>query len=259
MTWRGRLPAAAHGHPDAGRPRLLRAKRRPPRKASVYTSSSKESSLWNPTPGMRERKVSSVDHLRDIVAYVCKNYPYKDELSNARVTKMVYLADWRSAITRGKQLTDLEWEFSHYGPYVNNVIRVAEADPAFEVVTTKNPYGGQKDLFQVADNECCLPFRHRGGKGAIRLRHKQLRLQELGRLYQARLFYLPYRHPGEVLEARLGEAGRGVRREHPAARSVELSDIRRRLLVEDGEAECQHGKGSICSSFPVSFSSLIGR
>ena len=42
---------------------------------------------------MRERKVSSVDHLRDIVAYVCKNYPYKDELSNARVTKMVYLAD----------------------------------------------------------------------------------------------------------------------------------------------------------------------
>jgi hypothetical protein len=90
--------------------------------------------------------------LRDIVAYVGKNYPYKDELSNARVTKMIYLADWRSAITRGEQLTDLEWEFSHYGPYANNVKQVAETDPAFEVISTKNSYGGQKDLIQVADN-----------------------------------------------------------------------------------------------------------
>lgn len=93
-----------------------------------------------------------MDHLRDIVAYICRNYPYKDELSNARVTKMVYLADWRSAITRGKQLTDLEWEFSHYGPYVNDVIRVAETDPGFEVIPTKNLYGGQKDLLRVADD-----------------------------------------------------------------------------------------------------------
>jgi len=90
--------------------------------------------------------------LRDIVAYVGGNYPYKDELSNARVTKMIYLADWRSAITRGEQLTDLEWEFSHYGPYVKDVKQVAETDSAFEVVPTKNLYGGQKDLIQVADD-----------------------------------------------------------------------------------------------------------
>jgi hypothetical protein len=65
---------------------------------------------------------------------------------------MVYLADWRSVITRGKQLTDLEWEFSNYGPYVTDVIQVAETDPAFEVVRTKNPYGAPKDLVRVADD-----------------------------------------------------------------------------------------------------------
>jgi predicted nucleic acid-binding OB-fold protein len=90
--------------------------------------------------------------LRDIVAYVGGNYPYKDELSNARVTKMIYLADWRSAITRGEQLTDLEWEFSYYGPDVSDVKQVAETDPAFEVVPTRTPYGGQKDLIRVADD-----------------------------------------------------------------------------------------------------------
>ncbi len=93
-----------------------------------------------------------MDRLRDVVAYICRNYPYKDELSNARVTKMVYLADWRSAITRGRQLTDLEWEFSNYGPYVKDVIQVAEMDPAFEVVATKNLYGTPKDLVRVADD-----------------------------------------------------------------------------------------------------------
>lgn len=93
-----------------------------------------------------------MDRLRDVIAYISRNYPYKDELSNARVTKMVYLADWRSVITRGKQLTDLEWEFSNYGPYVTDVIQVAETDPAFEVVRTKNPYGASKDLVRVADD-----------------------------------------------------------------------------------------------------------
>jgi Protein of unknown function (DUF4065) len=65
---------------------------------------------------------------------------------------MIYLADWRSAITRGEQLTGLEWVFSHYGPYVSDVKRVAETDSAFEVIPTKNPHGGQEDLIQVADD-----------------------------------------------------------------------------------------------------------
>jgi hypothetical protein len=50
--------------------------------------------------------------LRDVVAYLCHEYPHKGELSKARLTKMVYLADWRSAIERGSQVTDIEWVFN---------------------------------------------------------------------------------------------------------------------------------------------------
>ena len=159
--------------------------------------------------------------LRDIVAYVGGNYPYKDELSNARVTKMVYLADWRSAITRGEQLTDLEWEFSHYGPYVSDVKQVAETDPAFEVVPTKTSYGGQKDLIRVAD-DVDYPSLTDDEKELLDYVIEQLRLQELGRFHQARLLNLPHHHPGQVLEARPGEACQGVRTEHSAARSMSL-------------------------------------
>ena len=65
---------------------------------------------------------------------------------------MVYLADWRSAITRGKQLTVTPWVFNHYGPFVYDVLDAARDDPAFTVVTTHNLYGAPKDLLQVAND-----------------------------------------------------------------------------------------------------------
>lgn len=41
--------------------------------------------------------------LRDVIAYILQRYPedMAGELSNARVTKMVYLSDWRNCL-RGK-------------------------------------------------------------------------------------------------------------------------------------------------------------
>jgi antitoxin SocA-like protein len=84
--------------------------------------------------------------LKDIVAYLCDRYPYAKELSNARLTKMVYLADWKSAIERGEQLTNLSWEFSHYGPYVPDVIRLARSEEDFEVERGETIYGGEKEL-----------------------------------------------------------------------------------------------------------------
>ncbi len=47
--------------------------------------------------------------LKDIIAYYCDRYPHKEELSKARLTKMVYLADWKSAIVHGKQISDIKW------------------------------------------------------------------------------------------------------------------------------------------------------
>lgn len=45
--------------------------------------------------------------LIDIILYILKNYPHKNELSNARLTKMIYLIDWRSAFDNGKQITNI--------------------------------------------------------------------------------------------------------------------------------------------------------
>lgn len=87
--------------------------------------------------------------LRDALVYLCKNYPRKSDLSKTKVTKLVYLADWLSAIRRGQQLTPIVWQFNHYGPYVEDVIDVARTDHAFEIVKEMNYFGSPKELVVV--------------------------------------------------------------------------------------------------------------
>ena len=86
--------------------------------------------------------------LRDVLIYLCENYPHPDELSRARLAKMTYLADWRSAITRGAQITDVDWIYNHYGPYVREVEEIAESDPAFSVLKTTNLHGHEKNVIR---------------------------------------------------------------------------------------------------------------
>lgn len=90
--------------------------------------------------------------LHDLMLYFCKHYPHKDELSKARLTKMVYLADWRSAITSRRQLTDLTWTFNHYGPYLDDVVQEAQRSGDFKVRTTTNLYGSLKEVIEASPN-----------------------------------------------------------------------------------------------------------
>ncbi len=89
--------------------------------------------------------------LSDVLVYFCLRYPNKSELSKARLTKMVYLADWKSAIDHGRQLTDIRWQFNYYGPYVDDVIRIAKSDQRLLVTQTTNSYGEPKEVIAVQD------------------------------------------------------------------------------------------------------------
>lgn len=93
-----------------------------------------------------------MDTLKDIIKYLFVNYPYKNELSKARVVKMVYLADWKYAITYGRQITDIQWYFNHYGPYVSDVINEIREDEDFTLTMVSNVLGEPKELIMVKEN-----------------------------------------------------------------------------------------------------------
>jgi hypothetical protein len=74
----------------------------------------------------------------------------RGELSNARLTKMVYLSDWHQAISHGRQISNIEWYFDNYGPFVTDVEQTAkEHADLFEIVIALNIYGQPKKAFSL--------------------------------------------------------------------------------------------------------------
>ncbi len=95
---------------------------------------------------MHTIKDSKMENLAEVIYYIFCNYPNPFELSKARVVKMVYLADWKSAIDQGKQITAVEWYYNHYGPYVKEIIEEIKNDNRFEIRETSNSFGEYKEL-----------------------------------------------------------------------------------------------------------------
>lgn len=86
--------------------------------------------------------------LNDLIKYFCSIYPHAQELSKARLTKMVYLADWENYKANQKQISNIEWYFDNFGPYVTDVIDAAYNDPDIRVVSTRTIYGTDKTLIE---------------------------------------------------------------------------------------------------------------
>ncbi len=91
--------------------------------------------------------------IADVAAYFCKHYPHKSELSKTRLTKLVYLADWEAAKRKGRQVTDIEWYFHNFGPYVDDVIEAVQEDPRFEIIQALNYYGEPKVEVRLSGKE----------------------------------------------------------------------------------------------------------
>lgn len=89
--------------------------------------------------------------LKDVVYYLLMNSPNRDDMSKAWLTKLVYLADWRSAIKFRRQITDIQWEFTHNGPFVYDVFDLARGDACFRVQNTFNAFGHHKTLISIGD------------------------------------------------------------------------------------------------------------
>lgn len=93
-------------------------------------------------------------NLKDVLCYIVDKYPRKSELSNARLTKLVYLADWVCAVRSGQQLTSIQWYFDNYGPFVWDVRDEAKRSAdLFQLSDTTNFFGEPKLLISRTSKE----------------------------------------------------------------------------------------------------------
>lgn len=106
------------------------------------------------------------DNLQDLIAYIVKHYPHAHDLSNARVTKMVYLADWFSLINKQGTLSHIDWYFDNYGPFVWDVKRCVESSAILKLTSTRTMFGNKKELVELADTDY-IPSVSDEGKAAL--------------------------------------------------------------------------------------------
>lgn len=92
--------------------------------------------------------------LKDVIAYIIKSYPNENELSNARITKIVYLADWHQAINHQKQITNINWYFDSWGPFVWDIKNEVENNPdLFESEDTGNSTSNRKIMISLKNKD----------------------------------------------------------------------------------------------------------
>ena len=88
--------------------------------------------------------------ISDLIKFLCIKYPYSNELSNARLTKLIYLIDWEASKSTGSQITDIEWYFDNFGPYVSDIVDTAVEDSNILVENTRTVYGSKKTLIKYS-------------------------------------------------------------------------------------------------------------
>jgi len=91
--------------------------------------------------------------LEDILIYILETYPHKDELSNARLTKLVYLSDWYNAIHNNQQISQINWYFDNYGPFVWDIYKEVKQNPRFRISYTLNFFGTEKKLIKLINTK----------------------------------------------------------------------------------------------------------
>lgn len=74
-----------------------------------------------------------MERVINILDYLYLQYPNSNQLSISRVMKLLYLIEWRYAITKFEKLTDVEWMQTQYGPFYKALRGIFNESSNFEV------------------------------------------------------------------------------------------------------------------------------
>jgi uncharacterized phage-associated protein len=74
-----------------------------------------------------------MERVINILDYLYLQYPNSNQLSISRVMKLLYLIEWRYAITKFEKLTDIEWMQTEYGPFYKALRGIFNESSNFEV------------------------------------------------------------------------------------------------------------------------------
>ena len=92
--------------------------------------------------------------LKDIIYYILAKHTNTTTFSNARITKLIYLSDWKSCLERGHQITNIEWFFDYYWPFVRDIENEIDKNPDLFIVEAmaNGVFGGNRKIFAIKND-----------------------------------------------------------------------------------------------------------
>lgn len=98
-------------------------------------------------------------NLRDVIVYICQHYPREQELTETRLTQIVYLADWLHAVQHGVPFLDIAWEFNiYYGLSTDPIANVVAEDEVFELAEISDVFGYPKRVVRLKEEVSQVPL-----------------------------------------------------------------------------------------------------
>ena len=94
-----------------------------------------------------------MNNIKDILHYILNEYPNSRDLTKTRLTKLFYLIDWEYTKKYQEQITDIGWYYDHYGPYVSDVLDVADDDKEVKIDETISAFGGVKYVIKPKEDK----------------------------------------------------------------------------------------------------------
>lgn len=82
----------------------------------------------------------------NILDYLYFKYPNSNQLSISRVMKLLYLIEWRYAITRFKKMTDIDWLQTEYGPFYKGLRNIFNESSNYEVTLKLDDSGKEQTV-----------------------------------------------------------------------------------------------------------------
>jgi hypothetical protein len=95
----------------------------------------------------------------NIIDYLYLKYPNSNQLSISRVMKLLYLVEWRFAITKFQKLTDIEWMQTEYGPFYKALRGIFNESSNFEVLIKLDNNKNEQTIITFLDRKESLKLK----------------------------------------------------------------------------------------------------
>lgn len=94
-----------------------------------------------------------MEQVINILDYLYLKYPNPNQLSISRVMKLLYLIEWRYAITKYEKLTDIEWINTEYGPFYKSLKDIFKDSSNFNIEDDVDDTGRNQTMIRFLNKK----------------------------------------------------------------------------------------------------------